>query len=706
MRLLDGEVVKLYETVCELKPRDEDNLNQLFMAYIRNKNYRQAQQAAVKLLKLTKNEKYVFWNIVTNYLQYKYDNVTGTDMLLKLSCKMLEKLETEGKLQTTEELKFYVIMLQDLKDYGKIKTLLDKHKETYKIKSEFNLNYLKNLVDMNDLASANDYSESLIVSSIETGTDADWKLYETYLECQDKLGLNDEKVLPFCDANEKVGMRGLLLFRLKYHFQKNTLTSDLIINFIKLFSTKSTLFNDIQEFLQIESLKETMKSYLVNELAAVGSISESNYKYKINLYKLLQKIDSSLLTVDDLFQDYLAVIGLIKNEPTDRNPGDEIILVICDIMAQSKDAVRLETVINCISILIFSLKVSKFNYNLIMKLVQILLKYGLVKESLPFYKNLDIKSLLQESCSYVLLEKLIPSAIVVNDDELIQNCFSHGKSIVKMHQMETLEMICQAFKFSTYSKIDEFINFRLVLDKSLYQSILDVDLELLKMKIILQAQKHGVNFDIETFKNLDLENLVDNRDMSILNSGDFYTSFDTRTQDHLRNRINLLNTVKSLMSGNREVTDDVKQCLLDLKSNINNFSLASELLISVVTHESISAAKDRIEKYFESIKDVIDYRFFGPANEFSLILHVLMKFVVSKKPNLKHECLQLVNIVKDHAQQKIGSFEAVSNTAKGSFSGAEYEASFSEAKKMFDTGVIKNLNNIVACYKKLENSIK
>lgn len=69
MSLLDHCMVELYENVFNAQPKNEEFGIQWFMAMVRNSDYKGQQQAAVKLQRVFKKDKYLFWAIMSLALQ-------------------------------------------------------------------------------------------------------------------------------------------------------------------------------------------------------------------------------------------------------------------------------------------------------------------------------------------------------------------------------------------------------------------------------------------------------------------------------------------------------------------------------------------------------------------------------------------------------------------------------------------------------------
>lgn len=67
--LIDSAVVELYENAANQQPTNEEFGNKWFMAMVRNGDYKGQQAAALKLHRTFKQNKYLFWAIMSLALQ-------------------------------------------------------------------------------------------------------------------------------------------------------------------------------------------------------------------------------------------------------------------------------------------------------------------------------------------------------------------------------------------------------------------------------------------------------------------------------------------------------------------------------------------------------------------------------------------------------------------------------------------------------------
>jgi N-terminal acetyltransferase B complex non-catalytic subunit len=81
------------------------------MAMVRGNDLKGQQQAALKLHKTFKNNKYLFWAIMSLALQGEANKSSANNLSYTLAERMMTKAMEEGRVQQTEELRLYLLIL-------------------------------------------------------------------------------------------------------------------------------------------------------------------------------------------------------------------------------------------------------------------------------------------------------------------------------------------------------------------------------------------------------------------------------------------------------------------------------------------------------------------------------------------------------------------------------------------------------------------
>jgi N-terminal acetyltransferase B complex non-catalytic subunit len=104
-------IVELYENAANQQPKNEEFGNHWFMAMVRNSDFKGQQAAAVKLHRIFKQNKYLFWAIMSFALQGQ----SGNNLSYVLAERMMSKALEEKRLDQVEHLRLYLLILMDQK---------------------------------------------------------------------------------------------------------------------------------------------------------------------------------------------------------------------------------------------------------------------------------------------------------------------------------------------------------------------------------------------------------------------------------------------------------------------------------------------------------------------------------------------------------------------------------------------------------------
>jgi len=118
--LLQPELIpELYETALKYTPNSEDMLTQLFMGYVRIKEYKKQQQIATRLHKLTSTTAYSYWNAVSLVFMGKDNPDLGKVMCFPLAVKIIEKSKEKSEEVAEEVFRLYLEVLELMGMYEK-----------------------------------------------------------------------------------------------------------------------------------------------------------------------------------------------------------------------------------------------------------------------------------------------------------------------------------------------------------------------------------------------------------------------------------------------------------------------------------------------------------------------------------------------------------------------------------------------------------
>ncbi|CAJ0631868.1 3834_t:CDS:10 [Entrophospora sp. SA101] len=465
------EIVKIYENATQKNPNNEELGNHWFMAMVRSSNYKGQQHAALKLHKTFNSNKYLFWAIMSLVLQSENIQPNQINIFMPLAERMMLKAVNEGKVQNTEEVHLYLIILLAQNKFKEVLDVLEGDLGQ-RCKDDIEIIRIKNelFIKTENWMKSNEMSKEILS---KTNID-DWIAYKTFLDshlklieeqknndkCTDSLTLSDAREFIYSlqkkDSESSVPKRGPFLAELELEHliskKENSgelakVMIDMLVNYFRKFGSKACCFEDLQPYLKnISKVSATMiigefKTTLIDSHDEKESIK--NIQINVNICKferyfglLLDLSESELITyINKLWKLYQDSLKFGTNLPeTEKQHGDDFAILASHALID-------------------------FHYILARCL------------SFGFYEEANLL--------YV--------------DTL---------SIYKNNELKTPEMVIHAYKFSTFSKIQEFIEFQKRLENSIQKAI--VDREKVRLENIIVGPK-DLNKRIGELNILDLK---------------------------------------------------------------------------------------------------------------------------------------------------------------------------------------------------------
>ena len=155
---------------------------------------------------------------------------------------------------------------------------------------------------------------------------------------------------------------------------------------------------------------------------------------------------------------------------------------------------------------------------------------GVYKRSFEIYRTMEIKQIQFDTMIHYFTDKFASLGCV---DEL-ETLFHDALSIYKSNEVETPEMLVKAYQYGTFSKIQEFIEFRRRLDTSLQHAISKTEL----MRLDYVHASFQTKYAAQFFQEQDVSGLSveddyikarsDNRDFKVFIN---YNAQDTLTAE-------------------------------------------------------------------------------------------------------------------------------------------------------------------------------
>ncbi|KAI8359816.1 N-acetyltransferase B complex non catalytic subunit-domain-containing protein [Blakeslea trispora] len=606
-------IVELYENASNIQPKNEEFANHWFMAMVRNNDYKGQQAAAVKLHRLFKQNKYLFWAIMSLALQG-----ANNPLSYVLAERMMAKALEENRLDQVEHMRLYLLILMDQNKKSEALKLLTS-------KTKLSLTALKDpevSQIMSELLRDNQHWDLVIEMSqkaLEENAD-DWFHWLAYFDAVDALNQDDHVIQQAkeliarsqtAELKNKVLKRGPFLaeLELEHHLHKigkqdEITLIDHVASYFKRFGSKNCVFEDIHtyiSFLQsdrerckqfVKRLEESVDISTPDKSSQIKNVYKSANIQKIQRFLGLHAVDSieeAMKIVNSLFESYRQALPLGEGlEKTEIQYGDEFVILaahlLLDLYHQHKQTVFL---LQAITILESALLKSVYNFQIKLLLVRIYTMLGVYKRPFEIYRSMEIKQIQFDTMIHYFTERYASLGCASELETLLYDSLS----IYKSNEVETPEMLVKAYQYGTFSKIQEFIEFRRRLDTSLQHSITRI--ELLRLEFIHSSFQ--TKYAIQYFQEQDVSKLVlddvllsDNRDRKVFinfNAVDQPTAEATSkpapiTDGVWAQTMSFILTLLHIMCETKESGRDLATCLENFKALLDKDHIKTHLTVS------------------------------------------------------------------------------------------------------------------------------
>ncbi|KAI9331961.1 N-acetyltransferase B complex non catalytic subunit-domain-containing protein [Obelidium mucronatum] len=544
------EIATLYSNASQAMPQNLEYATQYFMALVRVGNLKMQQLTALKMQKQFKDNKYFFWAVAAIYLQGVEAPTGSANIYFPLAEKMLEKAKEENRISSFEELYLYVLILEAQNKYLACVKLLSSDLAASLCKVEAELQHL--VLKYMHLAGQTDSVLELSREALRNSPD-DWRTHLSLVESLYSLILEEYETLESVNLEESSDFQRTATFLKELQkdsegkvkgpflgeielFHKFGLFGKIepcLVSYFTRFGSTISFFEDVKRYLNaipdesrigfVEALESSLQSLSNSAKDAVSSFrSRVNFhKVKFSLSNLLTEEESDSF-IQILLEDYSFGLELGKDlKATERQYGDDCLVLAALLILERFDQNREKKSLLFRAILLLESGLQKSTYNFQMKIMLIRL-YTFLGVSQPVVTHslsLDVKQVLLDTLTYIYADDFERISPVNVSSRLVKKALA----IYASNDKETPEMMIQAYKFGTYSKVPEFRNFQLRLSNSIQRAIsvrqiaLTEFLSLSRPTQIEELIKFAGGLDSQKFITSvsDIDALRDNRDRTM-----------------------------------------------------------------------------------------------------------------------------------------------------------------------------------------------
>eukprot|EP00124_Ichthyophonus_hoferi_P002973 Ihof_evm6s230 gene=Ihof_evmTU6s230 len=555
------KIVPMYEKAFKAKPDDDEFGNHLFMALVRVKDFKKQQQVAFQLSKSFGDNKYYFWGVMALVLQvHKARKEGGEDksieMFLMLASRYMEKAHKDGKITDGEAFDLYLQVL----------SLQGRHKDAAELAEgplgkecmKDNIERLRLQASLAGQAEMWTRQNELHRGLINRNPD-DWGSIKAYLgavfrtRSANETGSGDslEDAYSFIttiatdEMTKTIPRRGPFMGEIEFVTQcvtKNIIPSnavslptprELLVAYYKRFGTKYCCLADMSVYTHCIPINEAQD--FINDLAEVADLDLNTLL--VSDHKALQQLIcicqlrrrlglDSQSTVKDkmiwagrLVEVYTNTIKYGKDlKETEIQYSDNILILavqyIIDAARETGDDSYLRV---AIATLQHGLVASKKNFHMKLILICLARYLGNVNLSKRMYDQMDIKYIQLDTLSHLLDQSPYMSAnfpLSKSQDIDIAGFF-------RSNNRETSEATITAYKYGTFSKIYEFVQFKERLDTSIVQAYSETNriyVNLLMVSDVESAFSNVAQNPAPPVDDTTINSYRDNRDFDVLRS--------------------------------------------------------------------------------------------------------------------------------------------------------------------------------------------
>lgn len=555
-------ICNLYAAASKKDPNNEELLTHLFMAYVRIADYQKQHLTALALYKLKPKNPYYFWAVMSVVMQAHKaaDNKEKQLVLLALAERMVEKLVRHGKIEAEQEVQLYIMILEM---QGKLKEALDVVEGPLGEKLQSYIVVPIKRVDL--LMKLGRWKEANVTIKKLLRDDMDnWSLYVDYLNTVFHLidGENSESDFESGDGEKPDKttadcvrflsqlqeencrlvhrLRGPYLAQLEFFAKLKARGEnaepylgdlvEMLIMYFHEFGEKQCSLNDLRKYLHLLGPNEV--SDFLSQISKIVQLEEGQLpSKKVQMLQYISNMHmtrylgfhealsckSKLQLATNLMRYYHNAVqfNAAKMLPTDIQHNDPFALMVAHLMNDVWMETGLSSCLrDAIVVLEHALTKSPSNFQIKLFLIKLYNRLGVSKAAHSIYELLDIKHMQLDSLGYLQCWPLL----LTGQYQLATQLYEATIKFFNTNHKDSADHLAFSYKFGSFLKISEFVEFRDRLNNSLHNSLVAVEKKLLEILHTASFQKTLVvatQVEMVAKEKVDWSRFVDNRDFDV-----------------------------------------------------------------------------------------------------------------------------------------------------------------------------------------------
>ncbi|KAJ0926355.1 putative tetratricopeptide-like helical domain superfamily [Helianthus annuus] len=557
-----------YEYACGKFPNNLELMMGLFNCYVREYSFVKQQQIAIKMYKVSGEERFLLWAVCSIQLQVFCGN--EGEKLLQLAEGLLKKHIATHSLHEPEALSVYISLLEQQAKYSDASEVLSGN-----LGSLIMIEVDKLRIQGRLLARAGDYDGAAdIFQKVLKLCPDDWECFHHFLGCllEDDCSLPrmadspsvqmstsidcqhrhladdvfDSRISrvsefvanlmtePGSDSIRGPGLANLEIERRKIIFGKGNagkLMEDLILYFSR-FGHLASFTADVLVFLQVLS-SDLKKQFLEKLLRCIDSSSTPSRHVlgqHMTFFKIRELIGGTFsLPVGDLVdfavqmtEMYCQNLPLSKDLDVQESMyGEELLSMSCNVLVQLFWRTKhVGYLLEAIMVLELGLKVRSYVWQYKILLLHLSSYWNALPLAYEWYKSLDVKNILVETVSHHIFPQMLTSPLLADTSDVLKGYLR----FMDDHFRESADLTFLAYRHRNYSKVIEFVQFKERLQQSSQYLTAKVEDSILQLKrkansieeaeSALESLNHGSDF-IDVSNEVQSKKLTFNEDLKL-----------------------------------------------------------------------------------------------------------------------------------------------------------------------------------------------
>ncbi|EJU05253.1 hypothetical protein DACRYDRAFT_19822 [Dacryopinax primogenitus] len=571
------DIVTLYDDAFKKHPDNEEIGAQAFLAMIKVRSWKTAQQVGLKLWKTVKHDRYLYWYLMS-VTQQASDPETPEQMskiLLSLAARYLATSDTPSWI-VPDRFHLHLQVLLGLGDVTTARQLLESEKGEELCRNGLVLEDVrrglakrvgdwegerlrcKKKVEAGD-GNWNNYLAMLegtfIVPEVpvangETNGDAEKEKHEeTKVELAALPPLQERiasaqalftSLVAQVGRKERAPSLALLELEKRTRALEPLLTTgspprvDQMKVYLEKFSEKPCCFDDLKPFVEVLGEEELGKWIEHLKSWTPDVTTPQALETTLTIQKLLRhrqsttgeptaeqassQASSQAFAFLKLYRDALPLGKDLK--PVELQPADDFCFLAAQafVGAWARDG-QLKHLWQAVCVLEYGLVKSEKAYQLRLLLICLYRLLGASSLCLDHYRETNVRTVQHDTLSWLVLNRATTfSTCASGDISYLTECLE-ASAIYADNWTETGEMITKAFQYEKYSQIPDFLNFEELIENSLQRDLIRI--EHLRMtlthELLNNVEMLGIPQEIQDLDlNLQRKSNPDNRDFSVI----------------------------------------------------------------------------------------------------------------------------------------------------------------------------------------------